>query len=258
MKPFYHQGNQHAKLQCRGDCGSHLWREQVCIYIPTNKTTDHRGESCGHTYIEFTPGTPQWGEMIGPDYTVRVTITSRSRPMGLAFVWAPSLSTGVTNVEFGFGAVRKGQSASASGYVEVYRTDPNLLSLVFQAETQLNHQVGRKEGDGWSVRVGDPPNRFLSYGPYATAVPAGTRTATYRLMLDNVNAANDRLLSLDVFDANSGRVLASRSLRRKEFSKAFQYQDFDLDFTASTGQRLEFRTYWHGGAYVRQDYVRVR
>ena len=36
-----------------------------------------------------------------------------------------------------------------------------------------------------------------------------------------------------------------------------RYQDFKLGFSAEAWQRLEFRTYWHGGAYVRQDCVVV-
>jgi hypothetical protein len=76
----------------------------------------------GQYNIRFAPGNPHWGEMIGPNYTVRVTLTKSSRPMSLAFVDAPSLSTGVRNVEFGFGALKVGDRASASGYVQVYKT----------------------------------------------------------------------------------------------------------------------------------------
>jgi hypothetical protein len=217
----------------------------------------------GPIYIKFVPGNITWGEMIGPDYTVRITLTSSSRPnRGVAFVNAPSLSTGVRNVEFGFGPVGKGQRATASGFIQVFRTDPALLAqppLTFQSESHPYHQIGRRDGDGWSVRVGDIPSRYMNYGPYTTSVAPGRRTATFRLMLDNTTADNNRILTVDVFDAAAGRILAIRSIRRREFTRGpFQYQDFDLSFTAATGQRLEFRTFWHGGSYVRQDYVRVR
>jgi hypothetical protein len=216
----------------------------------------------GPIYIEFAPGTPAWGEMIGPDYTVRITVTSRSRPMSLAFVEAPSLSTGVRNVEFGLGRIRKGQSASVSGYIQVFKTDPALFSqapLTFQSESSPYHQIGRRDGDGWSVRVGDTPGRFMNYGPYTTDVQPGNRTATFRLLLDNTTANNNRILALDVFDSASGRLLAARAVTRRQFANGpFRYHDFTLNFTASAGQRLEFRTYWHGGSYVRQDYVQVR
>jgi hypothetical protein len=73
--------------------------------------------------IKFAPGKPRWGEMIGPKYTVRVTLTSHSRPMSLAFVDAPSLSTGVRNVEFGFGAMKPCERATAAGFIQVMNSE---------------------------------------------------------------------------------------------------------------------------------------
>jgi hypothetical protein len=84
----------------------------------------------GQYNIRFAPGQPKWGEMIGPDFTVRVTITKSSRPMSLAFVDAPSLSTGVRNVEFGFGALKVGERATATGHIQVFKTDRALLKLI--------------------------------------------------------------------------------------------------------------------------------
>jgi hypothetical protein len=164
---------------------------------------------------------------------------------------------GTDNLELSFGSFNKGERASVEGEIIVTPTAAP-TSWTFQAESDLAHQIGRRDAEGWSVRVGDTANRYMSYGPYTTAIRPGNRTATFRLMLDNVTADNNRILTLDVYDAASGRVLASRSLTRKQFSRAFQYQNFDVSFTAAAGQRLEFRTFWHGGSYVRQDYVQVR
>ena len=130
--------------------------------------------------------------------------------------------------------------------------------LVFEAERDSAHQVGRAEADGWSVRVGDTPDQFMSYGPYTTAVAAGVRTATFRLMLDNVTADNAPVLKIDVYDAAGRAILAERQITRREFSQPLTHQDFSLTFPASPGQRLEFRTYWYGGSYVRQDKVTIR
>jgi hypothetical protein len=76
----------------------------------------------GQYNIRFARGLPKWGEMIGRDYTVRVTLTASSRPMSLAFVDAPSLSTGVRNVEFGFGGFKVGEKATAAGCIQVLQT----------------------------------------------------------------------------------------------------------------------------------------
>jgi hypothetical protein len=92
------------------------------------QNSDHYAPPGREPYnLKFAPGNPKWGEMIGPEYTVRVTIAGSSRPLSLAFVDAPSLSTGVRNVEFGFGGLAVGERASASGFVEVVKTDPQFL-----------------------------------------------------------------------------------------------------------------------------------
>jgi hypothetical protein len=139
--------------------------------------------------------------------------------MSLAFVEAPGLGDiGVRDVEYGFGPVLKEKSASASGYIEVFRTDPALFAqspLTFQSESHPYHQVGRRDGDGWSVRVGDAPGRFMNYGPYTADVLPGNRTATFRLMLDNTTAANNRILTIDVFDSATGRTLVTRGVTRR-------------------------------------------
>ena len=209
-----------------------------------------------------------WGEIIGPKYTIRVTIQNPSRNMTPFFVNAPGLATGVRDVELSFGTVKANTTATVQGTIQVFRTDPKLLPqspqtpnprpLVFQAESHFSHQIGRRDGDGWSVNVRDTPNRYLSYGPYTREVPAGNRTATFRLQLDNVTADNNRILTIDVYDADSGKVLAKRELRRKDFTRAFEYKDFSLNFKSVAGHRLEFRTFWHGGSYVKQDWVTVK
>ncbi len=213
-------------------------------------------------------GNGAWGEIIGPKYTIRVTISNPSQSMTPFFVNAPGLATGVRDVEFSFGTVRANTTATVQGTIQVFRTDQALLpqspkppsqgALVFQAESQLSHQIGRRDGDGWSVNVRDTPNRYLSYGPYTRDVAAGNRTATFRLQLDNVTADNNRILTIDVYDADTGKILAKRELKRRDFSRAFEYKDFSLNFNAVAGHRLEFRTFWHGGSYAKQDWVTVR
>ena len=129
--------------------------------------------------------------------------------------------------------------------------------LVYQSESVEHHQTGRSDDDAWSVSVGDAANKFMQYGPYTTAVVPGNRKATFRLMIDDNAADNNLVLTLDVYDYNASRVLASRVVRRKNFKGAYRYQDFDLLFEAVPGQKLEFRTFWHGRAHIRQNFVKV-
>jgi hypothetical protein len=239
---------------------------QFTYWRANNSLTLHRYDQNPFAYqhpkgsvnIGTVPSGANWGEIIGAKYTIRVNLTGNSRPMGLFFVNHPD----TRNVEFSFGSVGANQKASVSGFIQVFRTDPALFAqpqLLFQSESSSYHEIGRKDSDGWSVRVGDTSGRYMNYGPYTTNVLPGNRTATFRLMLDNTTADNNRILTIDAFDAATGRTIASRNITRREFTQgSFKYQDFNLNFNATEGQRLEFRTFWHGGSYVRQDFVAVQ
>lgn len=213
----------------------------------------------GPVNIAEAEGNQSWGEIIASDYTIRVAVTDRTRNMGLFFVDHPD----TRNVEFSFGRVNAGERANVRGYIQVLRTDPSVLgqqplNLTYESEQLSFHQIGRRDGDGWSVNVRDTPGRYMTYGPYTTAVPSGNRTATFRLLLDNVTADNNLILTIDVFDATTGNVLTRRDIRRRDFARASSYQDFSLNFLAPAGHQLEFRTFWHGSSYVRQDKVKIR
>ena len=211
----------------------------------------------GPNGVLIAPGSPRWGEMIGPEVTVRVTMTSASRPISLGFVNAPLLGRGVRNVEFGcVGGFKKGESATFSGYIQVTRTNLPQAPLTFQSEGPNYHQVGRRDGDGWSVRAGER-SAYMNYGPYTTDVVIGPRTATFRLMVDRLTGSNDRVASLDIYDANTGKILTNRDVYRRDFTMgANRYHDFVVPFTASGG-KYEFRTYSRG-FYLKQDDVRVQ
>lgn len=131
-------------------------------------------------------------------------------------------------------------------------------ALQFEAERHLHHQGGRADADGWSCNVRDDRACYMCFGPYTAAVPPGARRATFRMLIDN-NTADDRVVvTLDVYDAAAGRVLAQQQIKRRQFVRAMTYQDFELPFTARAGQRLETRVYWHDRAYVRVDRTIIR
>ncbi|NJM54733.1 MAG: hypothetical protein HC841_01300 [Verrucomicrobiae bacterium] len=143
--------------------------------------------------------------------------------------------------------------------VLVWNTAP-VQEWLYQAETHLSHQVGRRDAEGWSAATALDGSGYLSYGPYTTSISPGARSATWRLLIDNhtANGGTDTVATLDVFDANANRSLVTQNLRRGNFSQANAYQLFTLSFNALAGQRLEFRLHWKDRAYIRQDYVRVR
>jgi hypothetical protein len=130
---------------------------------------------------------------------------------------------------------------------------------VYEAEADgMGHLVGRAEADGWSANTAADARGHMLYGPYATDIPAGAHTATFRMMIDNNTADTLRVVNLDVHDFARTSVLAQRAVYRDDFLSTFTYEDFTVSFTAAAGSELEFRIYWEDVAYIRVDRVTVR
>jgi len=84
--------------------------------------------------------------------------------------------------------------------------------------------------------------------------------ARWNLLIDNNSADTATVVQLDVNDATTGTVLASRVLTRRAWTAAGQDQEFALPFTLDSsrvGHALEYRVYWYDAAYVRVQQVRV-
>lgn len=187
-----------------------------------------------------------WGQVDGPYATVRITVSASSHYEKLVFFNHP----GTHNMEFALGRFKKGESASISGAMSVIpKPGPN--QWVFDAASEFNHQVGRLDADGWSIKVGDEREKYMCFGPYATEVGAGQRVATWNVMFDNVTFDDYGVLTLDVAEARSGRVLASRDVRRNELARPMEYEPVPLRFYAPYESKLEFRALWHGASYTR-------
>ena len=136
--------------------------------------------------------------------------------------------------------------------------NPDLWPYVFEAETDLVHQVGRLDGDGWSANVGQDDRGFLTFGPNFTEHGGGPLQATFRLMIDVREAANVRVCWIQVWDADANQSLALREIHRQDFLHSWTYQDFSVGFVATAGHRLQFRTYFLDQSYVKIDHVRLR
>lgn len=128
----------------------------------------------------------------------------------------------------------------------------------YEAEgTQVGHGTGHLDGNGWLAQTSiDAPNDFLVYGPYATNIPTGPNTAFYDLSIDNNTANNSVMVTVDVRDNTNGAILATKDITRQQFTGTYTFQRFELPFNNPTaGHALEFRVYWHGGAYIKVDDV---
>ena len=139
-------------------------------------------------------------------------------------------------------------------------TVPEPFFRTYQAEgTLLSHGIGRADGDGWSANTAQDSPGHLVYGPYATDIPTGSRSVIFRMLVDNNTANNDNVVTVDVYNADSGTTLASQAVSRQQWSAANAYQNFSLAFSYPTeGQRLEFRVYWHDKSFLKIDSVQVQ
>ena len=134
-------------------------------------------------------------------------------------------------------------------------------SWIWQAESDfLTHATGRLDGDGWICEEGiHAPNQFMVYGPYDKNVTSGPNFADFRMMIDNNSLNDDSVVNLDVRNATTGLILASKRLTRKQFTSAGTYVNFRLDFQMpADSQSVELRVFWRGIAKVKVDYVQVK
>lgn len=124
----------------------------------------------------------------------------------------------------------------------------------------LSHKTGRLETDGWLCQTGiDAPNDHMIYGPYDTNVPAGPNVAEFRMKVDNNTANDDPVVDIDVRNATTGQMLATRTITRKQFPVASNYTNFTLPFTMpADNQSIELRVFWHGTSYTKVDWVAVQ
>jgi hypothetical protein len=133
-------------------------------------------------------------------------------------------------------------------------------SFTWEAEgSAFMHGTGHLDGDGWLCQTGkDEPNKHMIYGPYDASLPAGGNTAHFRMKIDDNTADDARQVTIDVRDATTGDVLASKDITRKQFTVAGDWVDFALPFKIpALGHSIEMRVYWTGAAYIKVDSIRV-
>ena len=115
------------------------------------------------------------------------------------------------------------------------------------------------KADGWSAATAADAAGHLAFGPYATDWGALFATAVFRLQVDNNSADNLTVVTLDLYDATAGEIVALREVTRQQFNQAGTYQDFTVtaDLTGRAGHTMETRVYWHDIAYTKLDRVVV-
>jgi hypothetical protein len=95
---------------------------------------------------------------------------------------------------------------------------------------------------------------FMAYGPYRK-FPIGSYQVDYLLRAPNPFGS---MATLDVYDSNSGAILATRTVNASEFAKGI-WNRFTLSFSTNNNYNsLEFRLYWHNTANMDAAYIQVR
>lgn len=123
--------------------------------------------------------------------------------------------------------------------------------------TQLFHQVGQQEFDGWAGNPSLDPPGYLCYGPYTTVIYPGPMDATFALMVDS-NIGNDIVATIDVYDVTANQILASKDVKRSDFSASWQYEQIHLNFyVPAWNHTLEFRTFFHDVATIKHEWVGI-
>lgn len=112
----------------------------------------------------------------------------------------------------------------------------------------FNHSVGAAAGTlAWKCNAANAPRPgFMLSGPHVEYLPAGTHVAHFRMAVDSAGNSPHPLVRLDVKDAHSGTIIASKDVTWNSFVTYVKTQDFQLVFTnAGAGGPLEFRVYWN-------------
>ena len=154
-----------------------------------------------------------------------------------------------------------GQSVEARRRLTIPSTGVGVLarSYSYEAESQLGHQLGRAQGDGWSANTGDDSKGHMVHGPYATNWGGGAAQAVFVLLVDDNEYDNQPVVTLEAYDSTTGEILSSRPVLRREFRARDTYQRFAINFDLEgrEGHSMETRVWWHDISYVRVDKVIV-
>ena len=167
-------------------------------------------------------------------------------------------------VEMGGGLLHGGTSLPLTGgelSIEARRRFelPGTLNYpqtrTFDPVNELSHSFGSSNDNGWSANTAEHSPGYLLFGPYTTEWGGFLVSVAFDLELDNVDADNGRVVTIDINDATADEIIATRIIRRSEFNQPFQLQTFSVeaDLRDRPGHIFEARVYWHDISYVRVD-----
>lgn len=132
---------------------------------------------------------------------------------------------------------------------EVLRlSDSNKVFKFDAVGGQYRHKIGLSDGEFWEANVSHGTG-FMSYGPYTQNLGVGSFVAHFELKIDNHNADNRDVATIDIYSSSNRAQLGRQVIRRSDFKASNQLQTFSVPFQSS-GESLEFRIFSHGKAQI--------
>jgi uncharacterized membrane protein len=165
---------------------------------------------------------------------------------------------GVIAFEDGYTLLRKGADPGGNSRIL------EIASNRFEAE-DLERETGADAADSRCVnRVArhgrarrDPPG-FLASGP-SHPLAAGSYQAVYQLKRGGVRTAGAEVAVLEVFDADRGLVVATRTLAPADLAESKGYQGVPLGFRwEESGNRIQLRIFFRSTADLWVDRIDIK
>ncbi|USI73417.1 hypothetical protein [Sphingomonas morindae] len=129
--------------------------------------------------------------------------------------------------------------------------DTGCLGVFLAGRDLLAGSATRTDIAGLSAAAGTG-QRHIAYGPYTTGLPAIPLAAVFKMQIDALGGA-DRVARLEVYDASTGSVIASREVSRPDFHRIYTYSNLRLlfDWSGRAGHKVEFRVFTYDTASLK-------
>lgn len=146
--------------------------------------------------------------------------------------------------------------ASYSVLPNVVKTDGSFYGL-WDAVGDMEHDIGKEDGDGWAAGVNDAdPGILLSKS--GIELKAGAYNLAVLAMEDNNTLDNNTVFNLRVLDAETGDMLASKAVKRKEFAATDTYEEISFNFAAYSETTVDIQVHWTDLSYIKINRVRLQ